>query len=339
MPIPVADVLRDYASHDFANHSGYDGVGDCEDQLWRHQLVAHRDLARSGPDAIAGCLAALDHPSPYVRNLAIKFLGLHRCEDAIAPLGRILLQAEDVPGHGCLLSCEAAIALGRIGTAAARQALMGYENPGQPHSDVANRVKVALQLLDRGEADGEDIIAAYAAIDASGFRSAVIGQPAPAFSLTDHALVKQTLSEYRGKTVVLIWIFAEWCPVCHGEFHDLIAAREEFSRLDVHVFTVQVADLPRTRLMSSMHQHWWPHLCDPCGETAARYGVDPFEFTVHAEWINRPATVIIDRQGILRSVYAGTFFGDRPSIPQVIDMVRTENYAFTHAKRRPQHPS
>jgi hypothetical protein len=42
--------------------------------------------------------------------------------------------------------------------------------------------------------------------------TAVVGQPAPDFSLTDVTGVKHTLSDYRGKTVVLEWVNPE-CPI------------------------------------------------------------------------------------------------------------------------------
>lgn len=61
---------------------------------------------------------------------------------------------------------------------------------------------------------------------------------------------------------------------------------------------------------------WWPHLVDLACGVGATYGVDPMQFVVHSEWINRPATVIVDKEGIVRLAYRGTFWGDRPSIEE-----------------------
>lgn len=78
---------------------------------------------------------------------------------------------------------------------------------------------------------------------------------------------------------------------------------------------------------------WWRHLVDLAGAVGATYGVQPMAFAVNAEWINRPATVIVDKDGIVRFAYYGTFWGDRPSIQQTLDMIRTGHYEFEHPQR------
>ena len=71
---------------------------------------------------------------------------------------------------------------------------------------------------------------------------------------------------------------------------------------------------------------WWPHLVDASGKVGAIYGVDPMEFVVHDEWINRPSTVIVDPKGIVRSAYYGTFWGDRFTIEELLEMIETGSY-------------
>ena len=78
---------------------------------------------------------------------------------------------------------------------------------------------------------------------------------------------------------------------------------------------------------------WWSHLSDKAGAVGASYGVDPLCFAVHSEYINRPSTVIIDKEGIVQFAYYGTFWGDRPSVKQTLDMIRKKNYHFEHPKR------
>jgi hypothetical protein len=78
---------------------------------------------------------------------------------------------------------------------------------------------------------------------------------------------------------------------------------------------------------------WWRHLVDPAGRIGAMYGVDPLEFVVHAEWVNRPSTFIVDADGNLRFAYAGTFWGDRPNIQETLDMVVSKRFEYEHPKR------
>ena len=72
---------------------------------------------------------------------------------------------------------------------------------------------------------------------------------------------------------------------------------------------------------------------DAGGAVGATYGVDPMAFVVHSEWINRPSTVIVDKQGIVRLAYHGTYWGDRPTIAQTLEMMVSGQYDFEHPKR------
>lgn len=79
---------------------------------------------------------------------------------------------------------------------------------------------------------------------------------------------------------------------------------------------------------------WWPHLIDRAAAVGARYGIDPMAYAVHAEYINRPATFIIDPEGTVRLAYFGTYWGDRPEMHEVLEMIRTGEFDFEHPERR-----
>ncbi|MEX2607309.1 MAG: redoxin domain-containing protein, partial [Kiritimatiellia bacterium] len=69
----------------------------------------------------------------------------------------------------------------------------------------------------------EALAGAWRSLDPDTFATAEVGKPAPDFTLPDTEGQPWKLSDLRGeKAVALIWIFADWCPVCHGEFRDLI---------------------------------------------------------------------------------------------------------------------
>lgn len=53
-------------------------------------------------------------------------------------------------------------------------------------------------------------------------------------------------------------------------------------------------------------------LADPANTASATYGV-AFQMNIHTEWSNRPATFIIDREGVIRYERRGTTFSDRPN--------------------------
>lgn len=56
-------------------------------------------------------------------------------------------------------------------------------------------------------------------------------------------------------------------------------------------------------------------------------------FAVHAEYVNRPSTIIIDPEGMVRFAYYGTFWGDRPSIHETLEMIQSERFELNHPRR------
>ena len=61
----------------------------------------------------------------------------------------------------------------------------------------------------------------------------------------------------------------------------------------------------------------YPLLADPANLVSAAYGVS-FQMRIHTEWSNRPATFIIDREGVVRYARRGKTFDDRPSADEIV---------------------
>ena len=204
---------------------------------------------------------------------------------------------------------------------------------------VQHRCELAIGRIKKGERYSSELASKYASLDAEKFRQAKVGEAAPDFELKDTNGKSWRLSDLRGKTVVLIWIFADWCPVCRNEFHELIAKEQEYKKQNIQVLTIECHDLFRCQAMVAGRELWWPHLVDSAGAVGAMYGVDPMEFIVHDEWINRPSTIIVDQDGVIRFAYYGTFWGDRPTIQQTLKLIEAGQYQFEHPERRKPSPS
>jgi peroxiredoxin len=65
----------------------------------------------------------------------------------------------------------------------------------------------------------------------------------------------------------------------------------------------------------------FPLLMDPSLTVSATYGV-AFQMRIHTEWSNRPATFVIDAEGVLRYAHRGTSFNDRPTANSVIEELK-----------------
>lgn len=61
----------------------------------------------------------------------------------------------------------------------------------------------------------------------------------------------------------------------------------------------------------------YPLLLDPTHTVSATYGV-AMQMRVHTELSSRPATFIIDVEGLIRYARRGTTFSDRPTVEELL---------------------
>lgn len=356
-PMSVSDVLDRVRAHDFHpvdkrsftidRRLKQHGIADLNDNDWRVRMLAVRDLVRGGPEAVRQTVAGLNDENVQVRYVCATALGILKAEGAVEHLERVIRDDPDA-----LARSQAAVALGQIESAGSIDLLRDrLEN--DPSKDVRHQCELSIDQIKKKMGATPELAAAFRSLEPDKFKTVRVGGSAPDFALPDTEDKVWRLSDFKGKNwVVLIWVFADWCPVCHGEFRELIAMREKFEQAGVKVLTLEAHDRYRGRVMvgkeidpkywfakesfqkSYTERIWWPHLLDRAGAVGATYGVDPMAFAVHAEYINRPSTIIVDPAGVVRFAYYGTFWGDRPSIEQTLEMIRSERFSFEHPQRR-----
>jgi len=348
----AAEIARRVERHSFSPvdngftvdpETGYDGDADLESSDWSVRTLAIRDLVRRGQEDVSPVVELLSHDDETVRQVATMTLGLLRAETAVDALRRRLVH-DPVP----VVRSHAAISLGQVG---APKEAVATPLETEDHTDVRHQGSIAMDRIEKGVPIEPEVAEQFAALDDDSFGHAKEGDAAPGFTLEDTEGRTWSLSEATGgKTVVLLWIFADWCPVCHKEFHQLINRRERFRELDIAVATLECHDQYRCRVMEGKefqpsywfsdklpgtHPHdpypeeiWWPHLVDRAASVGVQYGIDPWQFAVHSEVVNRPTTVIIDPDGMVRLAHFGTYWGDRPSIDQMLSMIETGTFDF-----------
>lgn len=327
-----------------------DGVADLNDKAWRVRLLAIRDLVKLGEEAVPEIIKLLEHDDPHVRHVASYVLGLWQTDESEKALINLVEKEKDP-----VVRSQVVISLGRLNSQDSLPALEKLAE-NDPSRDVQHQCDLSIYRIKNyqgnDQAEIEKLRESYATLDESKFNQIQEGKPAVDFTLQDTDGKKWHLSDFKGKQhVVLIWIFADWCPVCHNEFRELIELKEEYEKQNIQVFTIECHDMYRSRVMVGEEYQpeywfskespqglydgkiWWPHLVDRAGAVGAMYGVQPMEFTVHSEWINRPSTVIIDKEGIVRLAYYGTYWGDRPSIHETVEMIESGDFDFEHPKR------
>ena len=118
-----------------------------------------------------------------------------------------------------------------------------------------------------------------------------VGQPAPDFVFHEVGSgAPRKLSELRGK-VVLVNVWATWCPPCRKELHDLDRLQETYADRDLVVLTVSTEERDLLQKFAAEH---------------------PLRtLNAYSPWLGwydapgRPITFVIDRQGTLRDYMTG----------------------------------
>jgi cytochrome c biogenesis protein CcmG, thiol:disulfide interchange protein DsbE len=114
---------------------------------------------------------------------------------------------------------------------------------------------------------------------------------APDFTLPDLNGTKVSLSDYRGK-VVLLNFWATWCPPCRLEMPTMEEAYRKYKDQGFAVVAVSVDTGPTSAIQDFLHEFGltFQILLDPQMETLKSF--DSFSL---------PTTIVIDRQGFIRA--------------------------------------
>jgi peroxiredoxin len=122
----------------------------------------------------------------------------------------------------------------------------------------------------------------------------LIGQPAPDFALKSISGENLRLSEFRGE-VVMINFWATWCGPCRQEMPLLDELYSRYRKVGFNLLGVNIDDDQRraTKLVRSLGLQF-PILLDQRKDVSRLYDIDAM-----------PATLLIDRSGIVRYVHDG----------------------------------
>ena len=126
------------------------------------------------------------------------------------------------------------------------------------------------------------------------------GTPAPEFVLRSTPDQSVSLSDFRGRPVVLAFYPADWSPVCGDQMSLYNEILEEFTRFDAVVIGVSVDGIWCHLAFAAERKLHFPLLADfePKGDVARRFGVYR-----EADGTSERALFVIDGDGIVRWSY------------------------------------
>ena len=143
-------------------------------------------------------------------------------------------------------------------------------------------------------------------------RSAVkLGEPAPNFQLRDLDGHLVTLTDLRGK-VVLLNFWATWCGPCRVEMPAMEQLYRTFSRKDFEILAVSTdaQGVAVTRPFQQENRLTFPILHDDDYRVGLTYGARSL-----------PMTFMVDRQGIVRHQIFGARDWGAPEAHQLVQML------------------
>ena len=126
-----------------------------------------------------------------------------------------------------------------------------------------------------------------------------VGQKAPDFTLPSHLDKDITLSQFRGKNVVLAFFPLAWTPIWSEQIPSYEAQKAEFAGLNAQVLGISVDHVPCLKAWADslgginypLMSDFWPH-----GKVAKKFGV------LREEGHSERAIFIIDKEGIIRYI-------------------------------------
>jgi peroxiredoxin len=112
------------------------------------------------------------------------------------------------------------------------------------------------------------------------------------FTLPDLNGKNITISDYKGKTNVLLVFFATWCPPCIREIPELNRISSEISKDELRIIAVNVEGkdvLSKLRGFSKKHNIVYDVVIDTEREISRKYNI-----------LGIPTNILVDRDGVIR---------------------------------------
>jgi cytochrome c biogenesis protein CcmG, thiol:disulfide interchange protein DsbE len=148
--------------------------------------------------------------------------------------------------------------------------------------------------LTRVTPEGVDVAPRQARAASTADRAPLPDHPAPDFALLTVGGETVQLSALKGQ-VVLINVWATWCPPCRAEMPAIEAVSKQYQDEGFVVLAVNMQeDGPTVAAFMDEHRLTFPALLDSDGSVSATYQARVL-----------PSSFFVDRKGVIRAVYRG----------------------------------
>ncbi len=144
-----------------------------------------------------------------------------------------------------------------------------------------------------------------------------IGDKAPNFKLRSSDKSQVSLSDFKGKNVVLLFVPAAFTGVCTKEFCQMRDGLKDFENLDAQVLGVSVDSLFVLDKWKKAENLNFPLLSDFNKTVCRKYGAFYKEFVFEMKGVAKRSAFVIDKKGIVQYAEVLDNAGEMPNFEAV----------------------
>lgn len=149
------------------------------------------------------------------------------------------------------------------------------------------------------------------------------GQSAPDFSLFNSEKAKVSLSDYKGKNLVVLFFPLAFTGVCTTELCSVRDNMNIYTGMNADVVGISVDSLFTLGKFKEENGLNFPLLSDFNKEISQAYGAFYDEFVLDMKGVSRRAAFVVDGQGIIQYAEVLESAGDLPNFDAIKDTLST----------------
>lgn len=149
------------------------------------------------------------------------------------------------------------------------------------------------------------------------------GQAAPDFSLFNSEKAKVSLSDYKGRNLVILFFPLAFTGVCTTELCSVRDNMNIYTGLNADVLGISVDSLFTLGKFKEENGINFPLLSDFNKEISQAYGAFYDEFVLDMKGVSRRATFVVDGQGVIKYTEVLESAGDLPNFDAIKEVLTT----------------
>ncbi len=150
-----------------------------------------------------------------------------------------------------------------------------------------------------------------------------VGDKAPNFTLRNTEKAEVSLSEYRGKNVLILFFPLAFTGVCTDELCSIRDEKAEYDDLNVDVLAISVDSLFTLEKFKAEQNYNFPLLSDFNKDVSRAYGSLYEDFVLGMKGVSKRAAFLLDKEGTIRYAEILESAGDLPNFAKIKETLKS----------------